>query len=110
MGRYLRHLHRPGDFNHRLVTSRALGGACPPDRKVAGGRVWDLSTYTTIERHNVIRMPATKFTQLVGRSMPRVPVIPTPEEEDFFVALGVPCWPPEQRTEHSLMQSIRQGK
>jgi DNA polymerase/3'-5' exonuclease PolX len=70
----------PGDFNHRLVTSRALGGACLLDRKVAGGRVWDLAAYTTIERHNVTRMAATKFVKLVGRSMPGAPVIPTPEE------------------------------
>jgi hypothetical protein len=100
----------PGDFNHRLVTSQALGGACPLDRKVAGGRVWDLTTYTQIDRVNVIKMPATKFLRLVGRSIPAALVIPTPEEEDFFAALGVPCWPPEQRTEHRLMQFIRQGK
>jgi len=37
----------PGDFNHLLVTNRRFGGACPPDRKVAGvsdysemSRVW----------------------------------------------------------------------
>jgi DNA polymerase/3'-5' exonuclease PolX len=100
----------PGDFNHRLVTSRALGGACPLDRKVAGGRVWDLTAYTTIGRHNISRMPATKFLRLVGRSIPGAPVIPTPEEEDFFAALGVPCWPPEQRTDHRLVQFIRQDK
>jgi len=94
----------PGDVNHRLVTSRALGGACPLDRKVAGGRVWDLTAYTMIERVNVTRMAATKFIQLVGRSIPGVPMIPTPEEEDFFAALGVPCWPPEQRTVHRLVQ------
>ena len=33
----------PGDFNHLLVTSRYKGGACPTNRRVAGGQVWDTS-------------------------------------------------------------------
>jgi hypothetical protein len=37
-------------------------------------------------------------------------MIPTLEEADFFAALNVPCWPPEQRIEHRLIQFIRQGK
>jgi hypothetical protein len=37
-------------------------------------------------------------------------MIPTPEEADFFTALNVPCWPPEQRTEHRLMQFVRQTR
>jgi hypothetical protein len=98
----------PGDFNHRMVTSRKFGGACPLGRKVAGGRVWDLTAYTMIEKANVTRMPATKFVKLVGRSIPGVPVIPTPEEEGFFAALGVPCWPPQERTFQQLIKYRKQ--
>jgi hypothetical protein len=29
------------------------------------------------------------------------------EVEDFFRVLDVPCWPPEQRTEHRVMQFIQ---
>jgi len=37
---------------HLLVTNRRFGGACPLDRKVAGGRVWDLSQCTPAQaRH-----------------------------------------------------------
>jgi hypothetical protein len=37
-------------------------------------------------------------------------MIPTPEEADFFAVLNVPCWPPERRTEHRLMQFVRQTR
>ena len=32
----------PGKLNRLLVTGQWFGGACPKDRKVAGGRVWDM--------------------------------------------------------------------
>jgi len=36
-------------------------------------------------------------------------MIPSPEEEDFFAALNVPCWPPDQRTVHRLSQFVGQA-
>jgi hypothetical protein len=37
-------------------------------------------------------------------------MIPMPEETDFFAALNVPCWSPEQRTERRLRQFVRQSR
>jgi hypothetical protein len=37
-------------------------------------------------------------------------MIPTPTEGDFFRQMGVPCWPPEQRTECRLRQFIMQTR
>jgi DNA polymerase/3'-5' exonuclease PolX len=96
----------PGDFNRLLVTSRRWGGGCPLDRKVAGGRVWFIDP----GREDLTRMPATRFARLAERGEIEARMIPTPEEEDFFRVLDVPCWPPEQRTERRLMQLMRQGK
>jgi hypothetical protein len=104
----------PGDFNKLLVTSQMFGGGCPTNRKVAGGRVWDLSSQDNLIRETMIRQPATRFARerevdCVLTTNP-VPMIPTPEEEDFFAVLSVPCWPPEQRTERRLMQFVRQSR
>jgi len=59
-------------------------------------------------KHGVVDLPATKFLKLVGRNIPGAPVIPTPEEEDFFAALGVPCWPPQERTVQQLIKYLKQ--
>jgi DNA polymerase/3'-5' exonuclease PolX len=59
----------PGDFNKLLVTSQGLRGVMPPDKRVAGGQLWHGGA-----------------------------AINTPDEDAFFAAIGVPCWPPEQRT------------
>jgi hypothetical protein len=48
-------------------------------------------------------MPVPKFATLAERGDLEMRMIPAPEEADFFAAPGVPCWPPEQRTEHRLM-------
>jgi len=63
----------PGDFNTLLVTSRLRGGAMPLDMRVAGG---------------VLHHGGT--------------VVDTPEEEDFFTAIGLSCWPPAVRTAEAL--------
>jgi DNA polymerase/3'-5' exonuclease PolX len=94
----------PGDFDRLLVTNQWFGGACPRDRKVAGGRVWFIAP----ERKDLARMPASKFARLAERGEIDASMIPTPTEEDFFRQLGVPCWPPEQRTEYRLRRFIRQ--
>jgi hypothetical protein len=98
----------PGDFNQLLVTNRMFRGACPKDRKVAGGRVWSLTQCSPEQRYNIARMSASKFVHMAERRMYDVAPIPTPTEERFFGTLDVPCWPPEQRTERRLMQFIRQ--
>ena len=69
-------------------------------------RVWFIDS----GREDLARMPATKFARLAERGEIEAAMIPTPEEEDFFRVLDVPCWPPEQRTEHKLIQFIRQGR
>ena len=96
----------PGDFNKLLVTSQWFGGACPKDRKVAGGRVWFIAP----DLKDLARMPASRFARLAERGEIDASMIPTPTEEDFFRQLGVPCWPPEQRTERRLMQFVRQSR
>jgi DNA polymerase/3'-5' exonuclease PolX len=96
----------PGDFNKLLVTNQWFGGACPRDRKVAGGRVW----FIVPDRRDLARMAASNFARLAERGEIDASVIPTPTEEDFFRQMGVPCWSPEQRTEHKLMQFVRQAR
>jgi DNA polymerase/3'-5' exonuclease PolX len=96
----------PGDFNKLLVTSQWFGGACPRDRKVAGGRVWFIAP----DRKDLAGMPASKFARLAGRGEIGASMIPTATEEDFFRQMGVPCWPPEQRAERRLKQFVRQSR
>ena len=97
----------PGDFNRLLVTSQRYGGACPLDRKVAGGRVWYMSSQTPEEQATLASMPATKFVKLAERE-PAMLTIGTPQEKSFFDALHVPWWPPEERTLARLRQYLRQ--
>jgi DNA polymerase/3'-5' exonuclease PolX len=94
----------PGDFNRLLVTSQWFGGACPKDRKVAGGRVWFIAP----DRKDLARMPASKFARLAEQGGIEATMIPTPEEEDFFRVLDVPCWPPHERTVERLRQHLLQ--
>jgi DNA polymerase/3'-5' exonuclease PolX len=96
----------PGDFNRFLVTNQWFGGACPRDRKVAGGRVW----FIVPDRRDLARMAASKFARLAERAEIDGSMIPTPTEEDFFRRLGEPCLPPEQRTERRLRQFVRQSR
>jgi hypothetical protein len=96
----------PGDFNRLLVTSQWFGGACPRDRKVAGGRVWFIAP----DRKDLAGMLASKFARLAERGEIDASMIPTPTEEDFFRQMGVPCWQPERRTEHRLRQCVRQAR
>jgi DNA polymerase/3'-5' exonuclease PolX len=96
----------PGDLNRLLVTSQWFGGTCPKDRKVAGGRVWFIAP----DRKDLARMPASKFARLAERGEIDGSMIPTPTEEGFFRQVGLPCWAPEQRTEHKLRQFVRQSR
>jgi DNA polymerase/3'-5' exonuclease PolX len=98
----------PGDFNRLLVTNQWLGGACPKDRKVAGGRVWHLG-HNPDNQRAYAKMPASKFVKLAERSI-FIHLIPTPKEEDFFGVLHVPCWPPEERTEQQLREYLRRTR
>jgi hypothetical protein len=94
----------PGDFNRLLVTSRWFGGACPKDRKVAGGRVWFIDP----GREDLPRMPATRFARLTEQGGIEATMIPAPEEEDFSRVLDVPCWPPHERTVERLRKHLQQ--
>jgi DNA polymerase/3'-5' exonuclease PolX len=94
----------PGDFNKLLVTSQWFGRACPKDREVAGGRVWFIDP----GREDLARMPATKFARLAEQGEIEATMIPTPEEEDFFRVLDVPCWPPHERTVERLREHLQQ--
>jgi len=72
--------------------------------------VWDLSQCTPAQARHYAGMAASKFASLAESAVLPVSVVPTPEEEDFFAALNVPCWPPEQRTERRLVQFVKQAK
>jgi DNA polymerase/3'-5' exonuclease PolX len=58
----------PAEFSHRLVTPRLQGGWMPSGMRVQDGALWD-----------------------------RGAIVQTPEEADFFAALGLEVVPPEQR-------------
>lgn len=63
----------PADFSHTFVTSRLQGGTLLPELRVAGGQI----------RHGGV-------------------VVRTPEERDFFEAMGLPYWEPQDRSERRL--------
>ena len=63
----------PADFSHAIVTSRLEGGFMPVGMQVKDGALW--------------------INGDGGRAL-----IETPEEEDFFEAINLPCWPPEERS------------
>lgn len=58
----------PEEFSKAFVTSRLQRGYLPPDMQIKHGGLY------------------------VGGALRS-----TPEEEDFFRAIGLPCWPPEER-------------
>ena len=100
----------PGDFNRILVTSQLFGGACPPDRKVAGGRVWSLAARSSKRLYQMARTPASKFARLAERGEIGAVAIPTPTEESFFEALEFPYWPPDKRTGERIRAYLWQTK
>lgn len=71
----------PAEFGHKLVTSRLDGGAKPVGVEIKEGSI-----------------------TLNGS---RVDV---PEEDDYFRLLGVPTWPPEQRSLARLTGFLRGGQ
>jgi hypothetical protein len=73
-------------------------------RKVAGGRVWDMPGQLAKSWPELISFPSSRFVKLAEEF--GMPMIPTPTEEKFFKALGVPCLPPEERTTQRLRQYL----
>lgn len=103
----------PGEFNKLLVTSQFFGGACPKNRKVAGGRVWNIGAYAPGYRRDLAAMAASKFIKRVGDGpddLQDVAELPTSAERDFFDALDVPYWEPHQRTPERLRQWLAEAK
>ncbi len=94
----------PGSWNRLLVTSRRWGGACPLDRKVAGGRVWFIDP----SREDLAKMPASKFARLAEAGSIEAGLIRTPTEKSFFEQLQVPYLDPWNRTKGNLKQLLRQ--
>ena len=70
----------PADFNQRLVTSRAQGGAMPVGAAVRDGWLTNMGTK-----------------------------VATREEHDYFSFIGVPYWPPEERTLAKLEAWLARG-
>jgi DNA polymerase/3'-5' exonuclease PolX len=89
----------PGDFNKVLVNHAHTIG-----RKVAGGRVWDMPGQLAKSWPELISFPSTRFVKLAEEH--GMPMIPTPTEEAYFEALGVPCWEPKERTAQRLRQHL----
>ena len=67
----------PAEFSHALVTKRRHGGAMPDNFSQTNG-----SLFIDSER------------------------LETPEEADYFAALGMPYWPPEERTAERLKEFL----
>ena len=88
----------PGNFNKLLVSTSPDRG-----RKVAGGRVWDVTEHQT-----VAHWPAARFLRVYKKN--KIAAIPTPDEQSFFKALDIPYWRPEERTEARLREFLRQKK
>lgn len=96
----------PHDFNHLLVTARALGGCCPQNRKVAGGAVWKLDKLNKHQRQEAWKIPAAQFVKRATH----LTTCTTDTEEQFFEALGVPCWEPPDRTRERLVTWLEGAK
>lgn len=60
----------PSDYSRKFVTQKAKGGWLPDHLKVEDGRLWETGAQTALA---------------------------TPEEEDFFCAIGLPYRAPEDR-------------
>lgn len=73
-------------------------------QKVAGGQVWDLSGLDDGLRWKLSNLPSDKFIRQAKELGSQT--IPAPTEEAYFEALGVPCWPPEERTEDRLREFL----
>ena len=71
----------PAMFGKLVVTKRLDGGAMPLGMRVEDGVLHGLDG-----------------------------VIETPEEEDYFHAIGLPCWPPAVRTEEALRAWLRKER
>ena len=98
----------PGDFNKLLVTAAKWDGACPRNRKVAGGRAWNLDSALNLEAsYDFARMSSTQFLKVAGGY---IDTVPTETEEEFFAALGIPCWDPWDRTVERLTEFLRQKR
>jgi len=76
----------PDDFSHRLVTPRRFGGAMPENLRQEDG--W-------------LRRGGGRITEVVEEK------VDTPEESDYFSALGLPMLPPSERTEARLVEMLR---
>lgn len=85
----------PGAFNKRLVQHAHTIG-----RKVAGGQVWDLSALEDGLRWKLSKLPTKRFLQQAENLNLQNILVPT--ETAYFNTLGIPCWPPQERTENKL--------
>ena len=72
----------PADFSKELVTSRLEGGFMPVGMQVKDGQLW---------RNGDI-------------------IVDTPEEDDLFRELALPCWPPADRSLSILLDWRRQER
>ena len=97
----------PGDFNKLLMTTRDKGGACPVNRRVAGGYVWQMDLPGS-QLDDVHALTVTQFLKWAefDASMTKMD---TSNEEAFFKALEVPFIPPQQRTVKALQVAVRDG-
>jgi len=75
----------PADFSHALVTSRLEGGFLPFGFQVKEGSLW-----------------------VSGHAAP-VP-LETPQEDDLFREMGLPCWPPSERSVGRLLDWKREQR
>lgn len=75
----------PADFSHLMVTRQEFRGALPEDLRQRDGYLW-LQTNAGPQR------------------------IDTPTEQGWFQLIGVPCWPPEQRSVEKLRTHLFQRK
>lgn len=84
----------PAEFSRRLVTPESQGGLLPDHMRVRDGALWLAEAVLIAGRDQT---PAEYFAGQAMLQDDKPRVMETPEESDFFRAIGVEMLPPEER-------------
>jgi DNA polymerase/3'-5' exonuclease PolX len=81
----------PWEFSKGIVTKRSQGGAMPEHLEQRHGTLWNYSGVVVSGEDRWKAQPLN---------------LRCPDEETYFAALGLPCWPPEERTAQRLEEYL----